>query len=81
MTSNIGDILAGKQKFVEPPEIRIIKAFVNEHYQSMPEVTIKESQIIIGVSNAALAGALRMQLHKLQELCQTKKRLVIRIGS
>lgn len=80
MSSNIGDILAGKGNFKEPPEIRIIKSFVNEKYKTLPQVIIQDTQIIIGVTNAALAGALRMHLHELKELCQTKKRLVIRIG-
>lgn len=80
MTSNIGDILTGKQQYSEPLEVGIIKTYLQEKFSSTPQVIIKQTQIIIGVDNAALAGALRMQLHELQELCQTKKRLVIRIS-
>lgn len=79
MTNALGDLL-NKSQFEEPPEIRIIKQFVEEKFNSTPTVIIKENQIIIGVNGAALAGSLRMQLHKLQELCQTKKRLIIRIS-
>lgn len=79
MSNSLKDLLKDMM-FDEPPEIGIIKSFVNERYKHTPQVTIKESQIIIGVPNAALAGTLRMHLHELQELCQTKKRLVIRIG-
>lgn len=64
----------------EPEEIRIIKTYLQEQYRSKVNVTIQTRQIIIGVESAALAGSLRMQLHKLQEMCQTEKRLVIRIG-
>ncbi len=75
----IKNILAQKE-FIEPPEIGIIKSFVGDKFNQLPTVTIQEKQIIIGVSSAALAGTLRMHLHELQALCQTKKRLVIRIG-
>lgn len=79
MVDSIADLL-GQKSFAEPSEIAIIKSFVSEKYQVMPAVTIRENQIIINVPHAALAGTLRMQLHELQKLCQTKKRLVIRIG-
>jgi hypothetical protein len=76
---NIGSLL-DKSKFEEPSEVRIIKQFVTEKFGSTPQVTLQTSQILIGVPNAALAGALRMHLHELAEACQTKKRLVIRIS-
>jgi hypothetical protein len=80
MTSQIGDLL-DTSRFEEPPEVRVIKDFVTEKFQATPHVTVQQTQIIIGVPSAALAGALRMHLHQLQQLCQTEKRLVIRIGS
>lgn len=80
MSDKLGDLLS-KSKFSEPSEIKVIKSFVEENFKSTPLVTIQQTQIVIGVSNAALAGALRVHLHTLQELCQTKKRLVIRIGN
>lgn len=79
MTDSLGDLLQQK-RFNEPSEIEIIKEFVRARFQSTPQVTIQDKQIIIGVNNAALAGALRMHLHELTELCATSKRLVIRIG-
>ena len=79
MTDSLADLL-DKSRFAEPPEIQIIKSFVEENFKTTPAITIQQSQIIIGVPNAALAGTLRVYLHELQELCQTKKRLVIRIG-
>lgn len=79
MTDSLADIL-GRQRFEEPPEVKIIKDFVQDKFKSNASVTIQTHQIIIGVSSAALAGTLRMHLHELQKLCQTEKRLVIRIG-
>lgn len=75
----LGDLLP-KKRFEEPPEVRIIKAFVHDKYQQAAVVTVQQQQIIIHVKSAALAGALRHELHHLQELCQTTKRLVLRIG-
>jgi hypothetical protein len=78
MTDSLGDLLLNKS-FDEPPEIQIIKEFVKEKYNVEPIVSVRQRDILIEVSSAALAGTLRMQLHKLQALCQTEKRLVIRI--
>lgn len=79
MTDSIRDLLP-QERFEEPPEVQVIKDFVLDKFQQPVKVTIQPTQIIITVSSAALAGTLRTYLHKLQELCQTEKRLVIRIG-
>jgi hypothetical protein len=80
MTSRIGELF-DKSRFDEPAEVQVIKDFVHERFQVIPQVTMQPAQIIISVPSAALAGALRMHLHQLQQLCETDKRLVIRIGS
>ncbi len=79
MTDAIRDILR-KRKYAEPPEVKIIKDFVQAKFQTTPSVTMQERQLVIGVPSSAMAGALRMHLHELSQLCQTDKRLVIRIG-
>lgn len=79
MADSLADIL-GRQRYDTPDEIAIIKHFVEERFRHTPNVTIKQSQIIIVVPNSALAGSLRMYLHELKNLCKTDKRLVIRIG-
>jgi hypothetical protein len=79
MTDSIGDLL-DKSRFEEPFEVRTIKAFVQTKFNMTPTVSLQTAHIIIGVPNAALAGALRMHLHELSEACQTNKRLVIRIS-
>jgi hypothetical protein len=79
MSNSIGDLLPRK-KYEEPPEVRMVKDFVLEKFQQPAGVTVQTSQIIIQVKSAALAGALRVHLHELTVLCQTDKRLVIRIG-
>ncbi len=79
MTDSIGDILGGRTH-KEPAESIIIKGFLHDKFQASAVITMQERQIIIGVKGAALAGTLRMHLHELKELCQTEKRLVIRIS-
>lgn len=79
MTESIGDLLP-KKKYDEPPEVRVIKDFVMEKFQQPVGVTVQQTQIIIHVKSAALAGALRVHLHELAEKIESDKRLVIRIG-
>lgn len=78
MSNSLGDIL-GKKDFSEPSEIQTIKSFVSDKFGQMPNVKLAETTIIITVSSASLAGALRPELHKLQAQLETKKRLIIRI--
>lgn len=79
MSSNIADILA-KRSYDEPPEVQIIKEFVRESFASSVVVTVHERHITILTRSASLAGALRPHMRTLADLCQTKKRLVVRIG-
>lgn len=78
MTESIGDVLGGR-KYDEPSEIKVIKNYVNTRFKIMPQVTVTQQQIVIGVKSSALAGALRPMLPQLQEACGTEKRLIIRI--
>lgn len=75
---SIQTLLAGRG-MAQPPEIKQIQDFVEQKFKTIPQVTVSEKQIIIGVKSSALAGALRPMLHQIQELCQTDKKLLIRI--
>lgn len=78
MSTALADIL--KNRHVnEPPEVQVIKKFVQKHFTAGCRVSVQQQQIIIQVSSASLAGALRIKLHELQKLCNTDKKLVIRI--
>ena len=72
--------LLPRDRYNEPSEVRIIKGFMRDNYQQESLVTVQPSQIIIQVESSALAGTLRPRLHELQALCQTEKRLTIRIS-
>lgn len=80
MVDSIGDLLL-KKRFDEPDELLIIREFLRENYQVTCQLTVQPRQIVIAVKGASLAGAIRMRLHELQALCQTDKRLVLRIVS
>jgi len=79
MPDAIGDLLP-KGRFDEPPEIKIIKDFVMDKFNQPVNIITQKSNIVIQVNSAALAGALRGQLHILQDKCQTDKQLIIRIS-
>jgi len=80
MSDSLADIL-GSRQYDEPPEVTVIKKFLRDKFQATANITVQPRQIIIAVPSAALAGTLRMHLHKLQEMCDTDKRLVLRIGN
>lgn len=79
MTQSVGDIL-GKRQYDEPPELMVIRDFVRAHFDEVPKLKLTKNSIIISVSNAALAGALRPHLYTLQGKAKTDKKLMIRIG-
>ena len=80
MADSLADLLA-KKDLGEPTEVLVIKTFLQDNYKTTCQITIQQNQIVISVKGASLAGALRMRLHELQTLCQTDKRLVLRIIS
>jgi hypothetical protein len=79
MGNSIKDIL-NSNSYSEPEEIRIIKNYIFENYQSNSRVKIGHQQITILVTSSALANTLRMELLELKKLCNTDKKLLIRIG-
>ncbi len=78
MADSLESLLAGK-RMSEPPEIAIIKQFVEAKFAVTPDIAISTQQITISVKGAALAGALRPYMNELKQLCSSPKRLVIRI--
>lgn len=79
MSEPLGNLLDAS-KFAEPPEIKQIKEYIRKNFKAEAQVAVGPRQIVILVASAALAGALRLQLYQLQQLCETDKRLVIRIA-
>jgi hypothetical protein len=78
MTESIENLLK-KRNYSEPEEISIIRDFVFKKYGKVPGLKISGKRIVISVPNAALAGALRMDLHELSKKIKTKHELSIQI--
>ncbi len=77
---NLADLLA-KRKPNEPPEIRAIKDYVQQHFKESVNVMVRERDVVITVRSSALAGALRMRSVDLAELLgETPKQLIFRVG-
>jgi hypothetical protein len=79
MGTSIKDIISGNS-FSEPEEIRVIKNYVFENFQSTVNVKVGPKTITIITTSSALASTLRMYLLELKKKCNTNKRLVVRIG-
>ena len=78
MAESIESLLK-KRDYSEPEEISIIRDYVFKKYGEVPGLKIAGDKIIISVPNAALAGALRMDLHKLSKKIKSKHQLMIQI--
>jgi hypothetical protein len=76
---SIKDVLTRKD-FEQPDEIQQIKDFVKAKFDEEPAIKVTKNSIIISVSNASLAGALRMHLHHLAKELRTEKKLLLRIS-
>jgi hypothetical protein len=73
------NILSNKD-FDEPSEIGIIKGYARKKYNSNVRVKVREKDILISASSAALANSLRLQSPEIKKLCNTTKRLIFKIG-
>lgn len=77
---NIADLLA-RRKPNEPPEIRAIKDYVQQHFKESVHVMVRERDIVITVRSSALAGTLRMRTVDLTKLVgSNEKQFVFRVG-
>ncbi|MEI7682878.1 MAG: hypothetical protein WCJ24_01085 [Candidatus Saccharibacteria bacterium] len=79
MTHALSDILADRFE-EEPGEIKAIKTYVRDNFGENIAIAVRDKQLIITTQSAALAGALRPHLYKLQKLSGDDMRLTIRIG-
>lgn len=79
MAQKLADILADRFDD-EPPEVKVIKQYVQDNLDFAVAVAIRDQLIIITTRSSALAGALRPHLYKIKQISGTDKRLTIRIG-
>ena len=76
---SLHSILSGKD-FDEPPEMSSIKKYVQDEFQTVVTVLVRDRDIVIGVPSAALANTLRLRGPEIKRRCQIDKRLTFRIG-
>ncbi len=76
---SLSSILSRKD-FDEPPEMKSIKKYVQDEFQLAVGVQVRERDIVVTVSSAALANTLRLRGPEIKRRCQIDKRLTFRIG-
>jgi len=76
---SLSSILSRKD-FDEPPEMKSIKKYVQDEFKLAVGVQVRERDIVVTVSSAALANTLRLRGPEIKRRCQIDKRLTFRIG-
>jgi hypothetical protein len=79
MADSLFSILTSKN-FDEPPEVASIKKYVLDNYKCDVVVLVRDKDIVVTASSAALANTLRLCSPDMKRRCQLNKRLVFRIG-
>ena len=73
------DNILKRKDFDEPPEMEIIKQYVQDEFETAVGVLVRERDIVIQVPSAALANTLRLRTPDIRRRCRTDKRLTFRI--
>ena len=76
---SLSNILRNKN-YDEPPESSAIKKYVHDEFKVEVGVQVRDRDIVILVSNAALATTLRLRGPEIKRRCQLDKKLTFRIG-
>lgn len=70
----------GRYNPQEPDEIGAVKRYVLKEFGVEPSVGLHGETLVITVSSAALANALRLRIVSLQKAANTKRKIMFRIG-
>lgn len=76
---SVADLLS-KYSPQEPEAIAAVKRYVFEEFGVQPTVGLHGETLVITVTSASLANALRLRLPTLQKIAKTKKRIMFRIS-
>jgi phosphoribosylpyrophosphate synthetase len=74
------DNILKHKNFDEPPEVAAIKKYVQDEFNMTVGVLVRDKDIVIQASSAALANTLRLRTTEIKQRCRTTKRLTFRIG-
>ncbi|MEK7599493.1 MAG: hypothetical protein AAB462_00445 [Patescibacteria group bacterium] len=72
-------ILSNKD-FDEPPEMSAIKKYVQDEFKTDVGVQVRDKDIVVTVSSAALANTLRLRGPEIKRRCQLDKKITFRIA-
>jgi len=75
------DKLLKAKHLSEPAEIRAIKQFVQDKYQSEVGIVLRTNQLVIIAPSASLIGSLRLDQQKLKQLLPQSLKISFRIGA
>ena len=77
---SLQDILSRYSQPSEPAEAVAIRQYIDETFSMAASVVVQEATVIITVTCAALANALRLRHHELQPLAGLSRKIIFRIG-
>ncbi len=72
--------ILGRKDFDEPSEIKSIKKYVQDEFQTDVSILVREKDIVITVPSASLANMLRLRSVEIKRRCQLDKKLTFRIN-
>lgn len=78
MSNSLGDIL-GKRGLSEPPEIKLIKEFVQKEIDLTPDVRVTKTTFVVSIPSASAANTLRFKLFQLQRSLGHERKIIIKI--
>ncbi|HSW85197.1 MAG TPA: hypothetical protein VLF79_01100 [Candidatus Saccharimonadales bacterium] len=74
------NVILSQKNFDEPPEMASIKKYVQDEFQTVVSVLVRDKDIVIGVPSAALANTLRLRGPDIKQRFNISKRLTFRIN-
>lgn len=72
--------LLGRYSPKEPKEIAAVKRYIFDEFGAQSSVGLHGETLVITVTSASLANALRLKTVTLQKIAKTKKKIMFRIG-
>ncbi|MDQ2973413.1 MAG: hypothetical protein M3Q79_02940 [bacterium] len=77
---NLQDLISNNS-FTEPPQLKAIRDYVKQQYDSDCSVTVTPRSYVLAVPSASLASNLQLEKQQIESACNLDKPLRIRFGS
>ena len=72
--------LLGRYRPQEPEEVTVVKRYISDEFGAESSVGLHGESLVITVTSASLANALRMRLPALKKLSGPNRKIMFRIG-